>query len=363
MGVITVSLAPCLRKGDDDGTDLINGNTLMSTNRSNEEQSKPILWRLQGFRYFPLGLAMRQQFGCHVWKVSIDARFSCPNVDGTVGTGGCIFCNTHSFSPSRRLTAELSVHDQIAEGIRQLRRRYRAEKFIAYFQPSTNTYAPVEVLEKLYCSALDHPDITGLALGTRPDALPEEVLNLLQQLAQQHWVQIEIGLQSIHQKSLDFLHRGHSYAAFLNAFQRVRQRNIRTCVHLILGIPVEDRSDVLATAEAMSALRPESVKLHNLCVVRETKLAEMWSTGRLTLPTLSEYAGLVVDFLERQPLDLVVERISGEANADYLLAPDWSGMKHAARNAIDHEFRHRNSFQGIREQKEPVFATLSPFTL
>ena len=320
----------------------------MLPNRSQEQND--VFWHPQGFRYFPLGLAMWQQFGCNVWKVSIDARFSCPNVDGTVGTGGCVFCNTHSFSPSRRLTPKLSVHDQIAEGIRQLRRRYHAEKFIAYFQPSTNTYAPVEVLEKLYRSALDHPDVTGLALGTRPDALPENVLELLQQLAQRYWVQIEIGLQSIHQKSLDFLNRGHSYALFLGAFQRVRQRNLRTCVHLILGIPIEDRSDVLATAKAMAALRPESIKLHNLCVVRETKLAEMWSAGRLALPTLSEYAGLVVDFLERQPPDLVVERISGEADADYLLAPDWSGIKHAARNAVDQEFRRRNTFQGIRWQ-------------
>ena len=289
---------------------------------------------------------MRQQFGSDVWKVSIDAKFSCPNVDGTVGSGGCLFCNTHSFSPSRRLTPELSIHDQIAEGIRQLRRRYRAEKFIAYFQPSTNTYAPVKVLEKLYRSALGHDNIVGLAIGTRPDTLPEEVLELLQELSQQYWVQLEIGLQSIHQKSLDFLNRGHSYTTFLEAFQRVRQRNIRMCVHLILGIPVENRSDVWETAEAMATLRPESVKLHNLYIVRETKLAEIWPAGQLTLPTLAEYANLVVDFLELQPPDLVVERISGEADADYLLAPDWSGIKHAARNAIDQEFRRRNSFQG-----------------
>jgi radical SAM protein (TIGR01212 family) len=290
---------------------------------------------------------MRQQFGCNVWKVSVDAGFSCPNADGTAGTGGCLFCNTHSFAPSRRLTPCLTVHEQIAEGIRQLKRRYNVQKFIAYFQPSTNTYAHVKTLERAYRSALDHPEVVGLAIGTRPDALPDEVLCLLQKLSENHWIQLELGLQSIHQKTLDFLRRGHSYSAFLDAFQRLRQRHIRIGVHLILGIPGETRSDVRATADTMAALQPESVKLHHLYVVKETPLAELWSAGRITLPPLAEYAGLVADFLERQSPELVVERISGEADIDYLLAPDWTSIKHAARNAVDQEFRRRNSFQGM----------------
>jgi radical SAM protein (TIGR01212 family) len=293
---------------------------------------------------------MRREFGCAVWKVSVDARFSCPNIDGTIGTGGCIFCNNPSFAPSRRLTSalptKLAIAEQLDEGIRLLRRRYKAEKFIAYFQPSTNTYAAPNYLEQLYRSALSHHEVVGLAIGTRPDTLPDEVLDLLQELSKDHWIQLEIGLQSIHQKSLDFLQRGHDYAAFLDAFHRARQRQIRLGTHLILGIPGEDRNDVLATAKEVARLQPDCVKLHNLYVVRETRLAELWTEGKITLPMLSEYAGLVVDFLEIQSPDLVIERISGEADADYLLAPDWTCIKHAARNAVDQEFRRRNSFQG-----------------
>lgn len=290
---------------------------------------------------------MRKEFGCAVWKVSVDAGFSCPNVDGTVGIGGCVFCNTHSFAPGRRLTGQLPISQQIDDGIPQLRRRYKTARFIAYFQPSTNTYAPVEQLERIYRSTLEHPEILGLAIGTRPDALPDAVLDLLEHLSQEHWIQLEIGLQTIHRKSLDWLNRGHDYPIFLDAFKRARRRNLRLGVHVILGIPGENRQDIIATAEAIAALRPASVKLHNLHVVRETRLAKLWSLGKVPLPTLAEYAEMVVDFLERQSPVTVIERISGEADANYLLAPDWTGIKHAARNAVDQEFHRRKSRQGI----------------
>jgi radical SAM protein (TIGR01212 family) len=290
---------------------------------------------------------MRQMFGCNVWKVSVDAGFSCPNVDGTAGTGGCIFCNTFSFAPSRQF-ANKSITEQLNEGVRRVKRHYqdRAEKFIAYFQPSTNTYAEPEYLDKLYREALAHPDIVGIAIGTRPDALPEKVFDMLERIAQQHWLQLELGLQSVHQRSLDFLHRHHSYQDFLNAFAELKRRKIRTCVHLILGIPNEDRNDVLTAAKEIARLQPESVKLHHLYVVKNTELARLWAAGQLTLPTLEEYAGLAVDFLERLPPNIVIERISGEADSDYLIAPSWTAKKHSARNAIDKEFRRRNSMQG-----------------
>jgi radical SAM protein (TIGR01212 family) len=243
----------------------------------------------------------------------------------------------------------VGIAEQIEIGIRQLRRQYggKAEKFIAYFQPSTNTYAAADRLEQIYRTALEQPEIAGLAIGTRPDALPDDVLDVLESLSKTAWIQLEIGLQSIHQKSLIFLNRGHDYSAFLDAFQRARQRNLRLGVHLILGIPGEDQSDILAAAQEMSRLQPDCVKLHNLYVVRNTRLAELWQTGNLCLPTLEEYAGMVVNFLEILPPNIVIERISGEADTDFLLAPAWTGTKHTARNAIDQEFRHRNSFQGI----------------
>lgn len=311
---------------------------------SDEIQSE---WKTLGYRYYPLGLAMRQRFGCNVWKVSVDAGFSCPNVDGTVGSGGCIFCNTLSFATSRALHSGETISRQIDEGVKHLRRRYKqSEKFIAYFQPSTNTYAPPSQLETLYKEALQHEEIIGLAIGTRPDVLPDDVLDLLERLAEKTDIQLEIGLQSIHQKSLDFLHRGHDYATFLDAFRRSSGRGLHLGVHLILGLPDETREDIQATAEEIARLRPGYVKLHNLYVVRDTPLAELWKNGGLHLPDLSEYAESVVDFLERLPQETIIERISSEANDDFLLAPDWTDIKHAARNAVDQEFRRRKTYQG-----------------
>ncbi|MDR3181919.1 MAG: TIGR01212 family radical SAM protein [Planctomycetaceae bacterium] len=306
-------------------------------------------WQTLGYRYFPLGLAMRQTFGCNVWKVSVDAGFSCPNVDGTAGTGGCIFCNNAGFAPSRRFVQRYSVTEQLDEGIKRVKRHYqnRAEKFIAYFQPSTNTYGEPAKLNALYREALSHPDVIGLAVGTRPDALPEPVLDVLEQIAAENYLQLEIGLQSIHQKSLDFLQRRHSYQDFLDAYERTKRRGIRTGIHLILGIMGEDRDDLFATAGEVARLKPDCVKIHHLYVVRDTQLAELWTAGKITLPTLPEYAALAADFLERLPADIVIERLSGEADAAYLLAPSWTAIKHAARNAVDQEFRRRNTRQGI----------------
>ncbi|MDR2439028.1 MAG: TIGR01212 family radical SAM protein [Planctomycetaceae bacterium] len=307
-------------------------------------------WRSMGHQYFPLGVSMRYEFGCAVWKVSVDAGCSCPNMDGTIGTGGCIFCNTSGFAPSRRFNKpELPISEQINFGIQQLKRRYKkAKKFIAYFQPSTNTYTTPEYLEYFCRTALEHSEIIGIAIGTRPDTLPNEILDMLELLSQSVWIQLEIGLQSIHQKSLDFLNRGHTYSVFCDSFQRCRQRNLRLGVHLILGIPGEDRTDVLATAHEIALLRPNCVKLHHLYVVRETQLEKLWQTGKIRLITLKEYAGLVVDFLEVLPPDIVIDRISGEADASFLLAPDWTRTKHAARNAVNQEFQQRQSFQGCK---------------
>lgn len=306
-------------------------------------------WKSMGHRYFPLGVSMRHEFGCAVWKVSVDIGCSCPNIDGTIGTGGCIFCNTHGFAPSRRFNKpEVSLSEQINFGIRQLQRRYsKAEKFIAYFQPSTNTYLAPERLEQFCRTALGHSEIVGLAIGTRPDTLPDGILDMLELLSRTFWIQLEIGLQSIHQKSLDFLNRGHNYPVFCDAFRRCRQRNLRLGVHLIVGIPGEERKDILATAHEIARLQPDCVKLHQLYVVRETPLEKLWQTGKIRLMTLEEYAGLVVDFLEVLPPSVVIDRISGEADSLFLLAPAWSGTKHAARNAVQQEFQRRCSFQGI----------------
>ncbi|MDR2346863.1 MAG: TIGR01212 family radical SAM protein [Planctomycetaceae bacterium] len=308
------------------------------------------------FFYRTLGEAMRREFGCNVWKVSVDAGLSCPNT-GIIGEinkhneinkyNGCIFCNINSFSPSRRLVNDKSILTQIDKGIIQLKRHYpKAQKFIAYFQPSTNTNAPPEHLEIIYNEALKHPEIVGLSIGTRPDSLPDDVLNLLSKISQEKYLQLEIGLQSIHQKSLDFLNRRHDYSTFTDAFYRAKKHNIKIGIHLILGIPTENRNDIIETAKEIARLKPESIKLHNLYVVRNTQLENYWNNNNLTLPTINEYAEMTVDFLERIPPDIIIERIASEASEDFIIAPEWSKIKHAARNTINKLFLLRKSYQG-----------------
>jgi len=302
-------------------------------------------WREAGLRYFSLGHYLRRQFGQRVWKVSVDGHFNCPNVDGTVATGGCVFCNIKSFSPSRRLRKR-SITEQINEGISRIRRRNKVERFLAYFQPATNTYAPVPQLRELYQEAIAHPEVVGLVIGTRPDCVADEVLDLLAELSQRVWLSIEYGVQTIHDRSLDWMNRGHHYAASLDALERTRKRGLHAGVHLILGIPGESREDMIATAREMARLEVDAVKLHNLYAVRGTLLARWVSTGEVTLLTLTEYARVVTDVLERLPPHCVIDRIGGDAPPEYLVAPQWCLDKAGVRRAVDDELAGRSTWQG-----------------
>ena len=302
-------------------------------------------WFAASLRYHTLNWFLRRKFGCRVWKVSVDAGFTCPNVDGTVGTGGCIFCNIRSFSPSRRLAGR-SIAAQIDEGVKGYRRRAAGERFLAYFQPATNTYAPVERLRAVFEEAAAHPDVVGLAIGTRPDCVPDRVLDLLSALAERTWVVVEYGLQTIHERSLAWLNRGHGYGAFLDAAARTRARRLPFGVHLILGLPGETHEDMLATARAVAASGAHSIKLHNLHAVCDTPLAGLVERGSVDLPELEQYAASVVDFLELTPPECVVERLGGFAPPEYLIAPRWCLDKSAVRKAVDLEFVRRGSWQG-----------------
>ena len=278
-------------------------------------------------------------------KVSIDGGFTCPNVDGTVAKGGCVFCDNRSFSPSRRVPRR-AIAAQLDEGIHRLKWRYDVDQFLAYFQPATNTYAPVARLRPLYEQALAHPKVVGLAIGTRPDCVPPDVLDLLEELAGRAYVSVEYGLQTIHDRSLDWMNRGHHYDAFLEAIDRSRGRGFEICAHVMLGLPGESRDDMLATAREVARLRLDAVKLHNLYVVQGTPLAEQYASGQVKLLERGEYLETVVDFLELLPPDCVVERVSGEAPPDYLIAPSWCLDKDALRRALDAEFGRRNTWQG-----------------
>jgi uncharacterized protein len=305
-------------------------------------------WQAAGLRYHAYNFFLRNKFGGRVQKVSIDAGFTCPNVDGTVAKGGCTFCDNRSFSPSRRSPrmSPRDVQGQISEGIRRLKWRYDVEKFIAYFQPATNTYAPVEKLRPLYEAAIDHPDVVGLAIGTRPDCVPDDVLDLLEELAGKTYLSVEFGLQTIHDRSLDWMNRGHHYDAFLDAFERSRNRGFEICAHVILGLPGESHADMLATAREVARLQLDSVKIHNLYAVKDTPLAEQVTRGEVRLLERDEYIEILIDFLELLPPETIVERISGDAPPDYFVGPAWCLDKSALRAALDLALVRRDTWQG-----------------
>ena len=324
-----------------------------STNRAaiSSAQSESIpSWRAAGLRYNSLGYQFRRRFGGRVQKVSIDAGFTCPNVDGTVTTGGCNFCDNRSFSPSRRIPRR-GILDQIDEGIRRLKLHYKVDQFLAYFQPATNTYAPVERLREVYEEALTHPEIVGMAVGTRPDCVPEDVLDLLEEIAGRTYLSVEYGIQTIHDHSLDWMNRGHHYDVFPDAVARSRGRGFEICAHAILGLPCESPAEMLATADEFARQPIDAVKIHNLYVVKGTPLAEQFAAGEIELMPREDYVQVLVDFLERLPPELVVERVSGDAPPDYFLGPAWCLDKSAILIAIDQEFERRDTWQGKKFRK------------
>jgi radical SAM protein (TIGR01212 family) len=279
--------------------------------------------------------------------VSLEGGFGCPNRDGTLGTAGCVFCNPASFAPGRR-TASEPIRQQVEQAIQRLRARYGADRFVAYLQPGTNTYGPGSQLRAVYKEALADPRIVGLIVGTRPDCVENDVLDLLAELSRQTWLLVEYGLQTIHDRTLDWIGRGHRYDAFLDAVERTQERGIAIGAHVILGLPGESRDDMLATARELARLRIDAVKLHNLHAVRDTRLADMAARSEVRFSTLETYAGWVVDFLEELPAECVVDRLSGDASPQYLIDPSWCLDKSAVRAAIAAEFERRHTWQGRR---------------
>ncbi|QDU94693.1 TIGR01212 family radical SAM protein [Lignipirellula cremea] len=316
-------------------------------------------WKEAGLRYHAYNHFLRQRFGARVQKVSIDAGFTCPNVDGTVAKGGCVFCDNRSFSPSRRVPRQL-VTDQIDEGVRRLKLRYKCDQFLAYFQPATNTYAPVERLRPLYEQALAHPQVVGMAIGTRPDCVPNDVLDLLEEIAGKTWLSVEYGLQTIHNRSLDWMNRGHHHDAFLDAMERSRDRGFEICAHVMLGLPGESPDDMLATAHEVARLGLDSVKLHNLYAVKNTPLADQIASGETVLMERDDYIQVLVDFLELLPPEMIVERISGEAPPKYFIGPEWCLDKPAVKRELDAEMLRRDTWQGKKYLAPAVSSAILP---
>ena len=299
-------------------------------------------------RYNPFSEELKKQFGCRVHRISVDAGFTCPNRDGTIGVGGCIFCSDHG-SGSYGIAREMSIADQLEDGKEVMIRKYKALKFIAYFQPYSNTYASPEKLRKIYDEALQVADVVGLIVGTRPDCLPPETLELLTTYHLKTYFWLELGLQSPHDRTLERLKRGHDFAAFLKAAEAVKASGIRLCVHVILGLPGESREEMLATAAILNDLGVDGVKIHLLHVNSGTQLAEMYERGEIKLLEKAAYVGLVCDFLERLSPKVLIHRLTGDGGKD-LVAPLWSAAKFEALNAIDEEMARRGAQQGDRIQ-------------
>ncbi len=290
---------------------------------------------------------LKQRFGGRVHKISVDAGFSCPNRDATRDQPGCLFCDP-SGSGSAGIEPALSVAEQIQAGKEVMVRKYKAKHFLAYFQPFSNTFAPVEQLRRLYDEALSVEGVVGLAVGTRPDCLPPEVLDLLAEYHRRSYFWLELGLQSIHDQTLDLLRRGHDYATFIKAYREAKQRGLRVCVHLILGLPGESREQMIASVEEMAKLGVDGVKLHLLHVLEGTGLGDLYQRGEMETLSQEDYVNLVVDMVERLSPQTLIHRLTGDGPRDRLLAPQWSLNKWQVLNAIDDEFKNRGTKQGCR---------------
>lgn len=291
------------------------------------------------------GSYLRRRFGCRVSKVNVDCGFTCPNRDGKRGTGGCIYCNNTSFSPPGTMP-ELSIEEQMASGMAYHRKRLKSEKFIIYFQKYTNTYAPAARLIDLYGRALDHPDVMGISIGTRPDALSDEILLYLEELARSRYVCLEMGLQSMDDEILANINRGHTLAEYIGGVERVAGRGIDICTHLIYGFPGESRKGFLKTAELMAALPVDSLKLHQLHAVKGTRLAEMYYEGSFQPIHHSEYVAAVCDFLERIPARIAIQRLYGSSPLAIRVAPAWDLKNNQMWYSVLNELKRRGSWQG-----------------
>lgn len=298
-------------------------------------------------RYHTLDYELKQTFGQKVIKLSLDGGFTCPNRDGTIGSRGCIFCSekgSGDFAGKR----EAGIPEQIEEQKRLLYSKWPNSKYIAYFQSYTNTYAPLDYLKKQYETALSAKDVVGLAVATRPDCLPDDVVELLEDLSKRTYLWVELGLQTIHPKSAAFIRRGYDLSCFIKGVEKLKSRNIKTVVHLIIGLPGENAEDVQETVRFIAGLGLWGVKFHMLYIQKDTDLYEYYTRHPFPLPTREEYIKMIVDALEILPPGMVIHRATGDGVKELLVEPRWSLDKLRVLSGIDRELKERDSWQGCK---------------
>jgi radical SAM protein (TIGR01212 family) len=303
-------------------------------------------------RYRSLSSRLKSEFGESVRKITLDAGLGCPNRDGTVGYGGCLYCNPRGSGTGAHAQG-ISIGGQVDRGIAFLSRRYKCRKFIAYFQAFTNTYAPVDRLEEIYGEALGRPEVVGLAVGTRPDCVPDPVLDLLGEYARDRLVWVELGLQSVHRRTLDLIRRGHSPEVFFDAVRRARMRNIEVVAHLILGLPGESIEDMTASARAVAAAGVNGVKLHPLYVIGGTGLEKMFNELRYQPLTEPQAIDMTLAVLEALPPEMVIHRLTSDPHPEELIAPRWMLDRKGVRQRLEQALEERDTRQGANWKGQP----------
>lgn len=290
---------------------------------------------------------LRKRYGCKVYRIGLDAGFSCPNRDGRIGTGGCVYCNGDG-SRASYADPEKSVEKQLGDRIEYLKQTKGAEKFIAYFQAFTNTYAPVDKLKTIYDRVRGFKDIIGISIGTRPDAIDRDKLNLISSYKDSYEVWIEYGLQSIHDRTLEMLNRGHNFGGFANAVKTTKEYGIPVCAHIIVGLPGESKDDIMATARKMSELKIDGIKLHTFHILKGSALERYYTEGKVRTMARDEYVEIVCDFLENLSGDIIVQRLTGQGSKTAHIAPAWALDKTGVINRIGKTLMRRGSFQGSK---------------
>lgn len=283
--------------------------------------------------YYSFNRYLRERFGCKVYKISINGGFTCPNRDGTLGTGGCIFCSAGG-SGDFAESPELSITQQIENGKKRVRKKIKSGKYIAYFQAFTNTYAPAEILRKKFTEAIDHPDIVMLSVATRPDCLPDEVIDLLKELNEIKPVSVELGLQTIHEKSAEYIRRGYDLSCYDRAVSHLKAAGLNVVCHIILGLPGESKTDMLQSVDYACKSGIDGIKLQLLHVLRGTDLAKDYETGKFEALSFEAYLDIIKSCVEIIPKDIVIHRLTGDGAKKDLIAPLWSADKKKVLNAI-----------------------------
>ncbi|TCI61601.1 TIGR01212 family radical SAM protein [Exiguobacterium sp. SH0S2] len=311
-------------------------------------------------RFHKLNEAYRREFGEKVFKVPLDGGFTCPNRDGLVSKGGCTFCSDDGSGDFAGNACD-PIPVQFAEGTARLHRKWKQASYIAYFQAFSNTYAPVERLRELFEPALAEEGVVGLSIATRPDCLPDDVVDYLAELNERTSLTVELGLQTIHDSTAKKINRGHDYKTFLDGLAKLRSRNISVCVHIINGLPGETPDMMLDTAREVAKMDIQGIKIHLLHVLKQTPLARQYELGLLELMDETTYVSLVCDQLEYLPPEIVIHRLTGDGPPDLLIGPTWSRHKMAVLNAINAELERRDSFQG--KKKDEIYGINESFTV